>query len=464
MNTTAARWAAASTIATDDALVGDLFDSARLGLPGMIAANGVADYGMLEYGSQVVRDAANTMLGLLHAGQFDLAHAVAQHVLKDMVRDQGAAMIDNKFDEPDREELDQMGELMHALKAYRDWTGDDSLVRQYRAKLLALIERPLGKKFRDATGMVHNRREFWERTLDDGYELAYQTYMVLGLRDAAELAEPLGAADRADRWRAEADRILQAMLADPKCPLVADGRLIKRRTLDGRRVEHIPRRGVADDVPGKTESVHLAEPDATMALPLAYGLVDPRSPLARKTLDHLESLWNTRWFGGGYGRYNPSAEWDQPGPWPFATCFIMRAQHEAGQLDRSRRALEWLRGIPGGRTGAWPEEIPVVRSTVPGILPWNAAEVSLFVVRHWLGVRFEGERVVLRPALYPHSGPVKADLRFRQGRLRLEISGPGPIEFAELDGRRLEPDRDGAVRLPADLQGGRVVLHMKLRG
>jgi len=48
------------------------------------------------------------------------------------------------------------------LKSYRDWTGDESLVRNNRAKLLALIERPLQPIFRDDTGMVHNRREFWE--------------------------------------------------------------------------------------------------------------------------------------------------------------------------------------------------------------------------------------------------------------------------------------------------------------
>ena len=184
-------WNATSSVTTGDALVQDLFNNVRFGLPGMVSDNGVADYGMLEYGSQVVRDASNTMLGLLHLGQFELARAGFEHILNYMVRDQGAAMIDNKFDAPDREELDQMGEPVHALKAYRDWTGDDSLIRQYRAKLLALVERPLGPAFRDASGMVHNRREFWERTLDDGYEAAYQTYLVLGLRDAAELAEPL---------------------------------------------------------------------------------------------------------------------------------------------------------------------------------------------------------------------------------------------------------------------------------
>ena len=227
-----------------------------------------------------------------------------------------------------------------------------------------MIERRLRPEFRDATGMVHNRREYWERILDDGYELAYQTYVALGLRDAAELAEPLGAEDRAATWRAEADRIQHAMLSHPTRALVEDGRLIKRRGVSGQRVKNVPGWG-KPDTPGRSEGTHLAEPDATMALPVALGLVDARSALARKTLDELEPLWNARWFGGGYERYHSSAQGDQPGPWSFASCFILRAQHEAGLFDRSRRTLLWLNSVQGGRTGAWFEEIPVTRSWAP---------------------------------------------------------------------------------------------------
>ena len=43
------------------------------------------------------------------------------------------------FDPPDLEQFDQMGELMHILKAYRDWTGDDSILRQNRERLIAMI-------------------------------------------------------------------------------------------------------------------------------------------------------------------------------------------------------------------------------------------------------------------------------------------------------------------------------------
>ena len=141
----------------------------------------------------------------------------------------------------------------------------------------------------------------------------------------------------------------------------------------------------------------------------------------------------------------PERQGDQPGPWSFASCFILRAEHEAGLFDRSRRTLEWLNSVQGGRTGAWFEEIPVTRSSAPksGILPWTSGEISLFVVRHLLGVGFDGRTLVIKPALYPHSPPVNADLRFRASRLKLRITGAGSIRFAEVNGRRVETDAQG---------------------
>ncbi len=459
---TRAQWSRASSVATADATVQQIFDKARLGLPGMVAENGVMDAGMFEYGAQWVRDSSNTLLGMTHAGQFELAERGFRHILDDMVDAEGKTMISGGFETADREQFDQMGELIHALKAYRDWTGDDSLIRTYRSKLLAMIERPLRPEFRDATGMVHNRREFWERMLDDAYELAYQTYLVVGLRDAAALADALGAPDHAARWNLEAERTRQAMLSHPTRALVAEGRLIKRRSVSGQWVRHIRSFSALADVPLNTEQTHLAEPDATMALPIALGLVDARSKLARNTLDSLEGLSSARWFGGGYERYHSSGQGDQPGPWPFASCFILRAQHEAGLFDRSRRTLEWLNTVQGGRAGAWFEEIPLARSQMAtaGILPWTSGEVSLFVVRHVLGVRFDGQTLVLKPSLFPGSPPLTANLRFRKGRLQLEIPGPGAVEYAEVDGQRFDAGPDGAVRLPATFVGGKVVFYV----
>ena len=458
---TAGFWATVSSISTRDRTVREIFDKARFGLTGMIAPDGTMDGGLLEYGAQWVRDSSNTALGALHAGHFEAARNVLQHMLSKMISRDGVTMIGENFDAPDLEQFDQAGELFHLLRCYRDWTGDDSLIRQYRDLLLTVVERPLKPQFRDHTGMVHNRREFWERTLEDGYELAYQTYVILALCEAAELASSLGAEDRAPRWRAEADSIQQAMLTHPERALVRHGRLIKRRNVTGAVADDtagFP--GFAPDVPLKTEHAHRLMPDASMALSIALGIVPARSELARHTLDDLEGLWNARWSDGGHDRYHTSGQPDQPGPWPFATAFIMRAEHDAGNYERSRRALDWLNTCQGGRAGLWFEEIPSTRAQSPhnGLIPWTSGEMALFVVRHYLGVSFEHGALAIRPALYPGSPPVRADLRFRQGRLRLEVSGSGSVNSAQVNGKKVKPGKDGILRLPADFAGGTVVI------
>jgi hypothetical protein len=77
-----------------------------------------------------------------------------------------------------------------------------------------------------------------------------------------------------------------------------------------------------------------------------------------------------------------------------------------------------------------------------------------------LGVRFEGEALVLKPTLFPSSPPVRADLRLRQSRLRLILPGAGPPASAQVNGKALKADTDGAFRLPADLVGGTVVFEL----
>ena len=452
---------ASSSITTDDAVVRELFDKARFGLPGMVADNGAMDAGIFEYGGQWVRDTSNTLLGMVEAGHFELARRGFEHVLNDMITDDGKTMIFGGFDDPDREQFDQMGELIHALKAYCDWTGDDSLLREHRAKLLAMIGRPLRPEFRDATGMVHNRREFWERISGRRLRVGLSNLRGAGAARRRRACRPAGRRgprrSLAGRGRSNAAR--DALASVPR----AGGRRPADQTTRHQwpMGEKRPRLGQARRAgPDRRDRIW---PSRTRRWPCPshWGWWTPEVALARKTLDELEPLWNARWFGGGYERYHPSAQGDQPGPWPFASCFILRAQHEAGLFDRSRRTLEWLNTRPGRACGAWFEEIPLTRSSAPksGILPWTSGEISLFVVRHLLGVRFEQGALVIRPALYPHSPPVSADLRFRQGRLKLRISGSGPIRFAEVDGRRVEPDAQGALRLSPEFTGGSIVLH-----
>jgi hypothetical protein len=467
LTATRASWSRMSAITTEDSLVRSLFNNARYALPGMVGSIGKMDAGMFEYGDQWVRDGSNVALGLIHAGNFELARTLLTFLLSDLLSDEGNAISSGAFDNPDREEYDQMGELVHALKSYRDWTGDSQLIMNFRAKIIALIERPIQARYRDSTGMVHNRREYWERTFDDGYELAYQTFIIRGLRDAADLAHLLGVPEKAPYWRAQADIFQQAMLHHPSRSLVDKGMLIKRRNVDGTFANFIPG-PPADfkrDDPAATEAYRRLNPDASSVLPIVLRVVDPRSSLARNTLDKLEEIWNARWDFGGYERYHSSSQQDQPGPWTFATSSIARAQLDAGLYTRSRRSLEWLLNVQGGNAGAWFEEVPVIRSQIPtaGIVPWTSAEATLLAVRHWLGLSFDGDDLVLRPALFPGHGGCKADLRFRSSRLKIEIDKPGDVRYALVNGRKMLPDRDGSLRVPAGMLSGNVEITVQTK-
>lgn len=457
---TARKWQNSNSITTNDELIKNLFDVCRFILPGYISDEGKMDAGIFEYGNQWVRDASNTALGVIHIGEFELAREVLSNILKNMITDNGTTMISDQFTNPDLEQFDQMGEFMHAMKSYIDWTADTSLISVYKKKIVTMIERPLLPIFRDSTGMVHNRREFWERTFDDGYELAYQTWLIQGLRDAADLATYLDAQEKAAFWRTEADKILNSMLTNASRKLVDNNHLIKRRNINGAIVDTIKFKGWKPGAPAKVESLSRLMSDATLALPIALQLIDTKSELATNTLKELEKLWNRRWSLGGYDRYNTSSQGDQPGPWTFATTFIMRAQHEAGQFDMSRRSLQWLYNNAGGRTGAWLEEIPLIKSQecCSGLLPWTTAEVSYFIVHHLLGIKFIGDQMRIKPALYQTSSPLKANLRYRSGRINIEINGTKEVKYAIVNGKKIKADKNGYVSIPKNFESGDIQL------
>ncbi len=440
-----------STISTSDNLIGSLYRNASFALPGLVSSNGRMDAGVFEYGNQWVRDGSNVAMGLIYSGCFESARGLLNYILSDLVSEEGTTAIAGGFDAPDREQFDQMGVLMNALKLYYDWTGDQSLITTYRKRILALIERPMNPVFRDSTGMVHNRREFWERTFSDGYEMVYQVYMIQGLRCASDLAGVLGVPERGSEWKKQADIILQAMLHHPTRALVDQGALIKRRNVNGEIADLSEgrRKTGKNDAPVPTEYYHRLNPDATYAIPVLLGIIDPLSDLARLSLDKLELIWNSRWNMGGYERYHSSSQEDQPGPWTFGTAFIARAQHDAGFKDRSRRSLEWLYTIQGGNSGAWFEEIPINRSQVRscGIVPWTSAEVTSFVVRHWLGVKIIGDELIIKPNLYSNTQNVSTDLRFRQERLKIQIDCNGKKQVLKVNGKALIPNEEGEYKI-----------------
>ena len=221
-----------------------------------------------------------------------------------------------------------------------------------------MLERTFRPEFRDQTGMVHNRREFWERTFDDAYELAYQTYLVLGLRDAAALADLARGQCRALARRSRSHP--KGDVRSDRPGLVENGHLIKggASTANGAGVSvRRLRRRCADENGARTSG----RPGRQRRCPLPSDCC-PASAWPANTLDELEKLRDGRWFGGGYERTIPAANAISPALGRLLPVLSCAHSTRRRSLGRSRRTLEWLNTVQGGRTGAWLEEIPLLRS------------------------------------------------------------------------------------------------------
>ena len=413
-------------------ILNHLFTLSKNQLQASISQTGFMDASIWQYNLEWVRDQANVVMGLTVSGQFELAGTMLDRMLRKFVTDDGDTVDSGKTRPPEETELDQNGVLLLALRTYVDWTGDIELVKQYWQKICSVAEFPLKDVFVHApSGLLHNVREYWERHaaygVVDGVELAYQMYVSIGLDCAACLARIIDKEETALKWEKAAGRLKQAMLSDERFSLVKEGHFIKRRKVDGDvqsqlvlpPVINFPATGpLAEDI------THLLDPDASVALPIALGFIDPKSGLAKNTLLELEKLWNMNWDFGGYSRYHISSEPDSPGPWPFASLFIAQAYFEAGDDQKVWRVLNWLNSLPGSQAGAW-FEFYGRRQTPPcppiGIIPWTWAEVLKFFIHHLLGIRPQWDTLSIRPRLLAEIEKIETIVRIRNIKLYLTI-------------------------------------------
>jgi hypothetical protein len=459
-----AYWGALAECHTTDPDLDHLFQAARNQLPTAVDRYGRMDGSIWQYNLEWVRDQAHVAEALVRLGDTGKARTILARLLDEFVSPNGDTVDSGTRRDPEDVELDQNGELLAALGTFVDWTGDVDLVRSRWDKVRALATFPLGEDFRHRpSGLLHNRREYWERHrvhgIQDGFELLSQFFVALGLDRAAGLAELLGEVEDAAKWGKAAAELRVALLEASRWRMVEEGHLIKRRGIDGawqRTVEVASRDGLPPGIPLLEPGPHHLDPDASAALPIAYGFIDPRGELALGTLAHLEELWNQRWEGGGYGRYHASSEPDSPGAWPFPSLFIARACVEAGEDEKVWRILRWLRSTSGGRAGAWFENHgPRISPPYPqvGIPPWTWAEMITLFVHHLLGVRPDPEGVTLRPRLLEGLGGMEASVSVRNCRLRLAVKPLGGREeqgawVSQGQTREWQPWGDEGVRLP----------------
>jgi hypothetical protein len=369
---------------------------------------------------------------LVLAGHHAMARNLLIRLFHEFVTEHGDTVDSSQKRHYDEVELDQNGILIYALKQYVCWTGDFGIIKELWDKIKITAEFPLQDYFRHALSrLLANQREYWERHsvhgIEKGIELAYQFWVSLGLSAAASLARTISNEREALRWEREAARIKTAMLNDPQFKLVDERGFIKRRRVDGTVQETItalPEAALPDAVPLSKKGKHFLNPDTSVAQPIAFGFIDPESPIAKATMKNLEILWNQAWEDGGYGRYHVSSEPDSPGAWPFPSLFLARAYLEMGEVEKVWRILNWLNTIPGSKSGSW-FEFYGQRLAPPfpqvGITPWTWAEMLLLLVHHIVGIEPELDYLRIRPRLLPGIDQIEGQFPFREKQLNFKI-------------------------------------------
>jgi hypothetical protein len=465
-------WIARNSFRTGHDDLDHLFGLSRSGLRAMLARSGKRDSGTWMYNMEWVRDDVMVVIALLQSGMVTEAKTLITKLLEKSVGPDGRTFESSRWAGFDYTELDQNGELLYALWTYAAWTGDMDFVKSYWTRITQVASFPLQERFRDGeSGLMHNRREFWERNdsfgVEDGYELTYQFWVAFGLSHAAELADAIGAPE-GKSWREAAAGIRESMLTHPKFRLVEEGHFIKRRTRDGRwqrfMIPPVPAR-MPPGSPLARNAKPACEPDLGSVIPVMYGFVEPESGIALGTLRDCETLWSQAWDFGGYPRYNTESEPDPPAPWPLATLFMARAYAEAGNWPKFWQCMTWVRTIHGGLSGGWFERYgPSITPPAPPVcvIGWAWAEITSLIVNHVAGVRPGLGALTVRPRLPEGVDRLSGSFAVRGRACTLSVRRTKNAPSARVNGKSV-PLSKGSVTIPnGDLLPGGTAIEMEI--
>ena len=137
----------------------------------------------------------------------------------------------------------------------------------------------------------------------------------------------------------------------------------------------------------------------------------------------MDTIWNQRWEGGGYPRYNVTGEDNPPAPWPLASMLVARASAAAGEYARVWKILEWLDGV-AGLSGSWFERC--AQSITPpmppvGVVGWTWYEIINFCSHHIAGLRPDIDALVLKPRLPDRMDTLVATHLVRGSHVHLRV-------------------------------------------
>jgi hypothetical protein len=468
---TSEEWKKRSTFVSGIPLLDRLYSVSRTELKSVISRTGRMDAGTWMYNMEWLGDHAMASESLLRAGFVAEARLLIEKNLRDSIGPDGRTIESGRFFGYDYTEIVQNGIMMFAVWNYVCWTGDTRLLRKYWPKIRLCGDFPLEKYFLDPkTHLVHNKREFWERSdshgIEDGFELAYQFWVSFGLGKGAALARLVGDGSAAERWETASRAMQETMFRDPVFRFIEDGHLIKRRTRDGRwQKEAVPpdRGKLPPGSPIALEEHSLLDPDTITVLPILFEMIPPDSPLSSETLRWVDRIWNQRWEGGGYPRYNVTGEDNPPAPWPLASMLVARASAAAGEYDRVWRVLEWL-DRTAGRSGSWFERY--AQSITPpmppvGVVGWTWYEIINFCSHHVAGIRPDIDALTVKPRLPDRVATVQASHVIRGAAVHLALRRGTGIPRATVNGNEV-PVKEGAITIPYPRRGSTLTMEFSL--
>ena len=450
-------WKVKSSFRTGNDTLDHLFNVSRTCLRSTIARSGKMDGGTWMYNMEWLGDQILAMEGLLRSGNVDLARTMFENTLRRYIGPDGRTIESGRWFGYEYTEVNQNGVMLYGAWLYYCWTGDLAILQKNWDRIKLCGDFPLQSYFvHPESGMVHNKREFWERSdshgVQDGFELAYQFWVSFGLQRGAELAEKVGDSATAQRWIAASKRMKQSALEHPRFRLVEDGHLIKRRTIDGTWQKHFvpPNRSrMPAGSPLAVNEQPQSEPDTITAYPILFAWVDPQSELARNSLSWVDRLWNQNWSTGGYPRYNTTSEDNPPAPWALASMLVARAYAESRNSEKAWRVLQWLRDVHGGLSGGWFERYgQSITTPMPpvGVVGWIWYEIIAFSVYHVAGFRPEMDKIIIHPWLPDPVAQVQTRQTVRGAIINLSVTRDAGRKKAIIDGKPV-PLREGRLEL-----------------
>lgn len=448
-----AYWQGTNFLRVGDEQLDDFFCAMRAGIRAAAGRTGEVNAGIWGFNDEWVRDSSLFCVGAILSGQVELARSILDHLIRERFNEEGIAFGESRFYEPRHHEPDQNGELLYALWLYWVHARDDSLIHNHWTRLVRIAEFPIGPRFWvSEANMIKSERDIRERDrerhgLEEGFELAYQMWVSLGLRKGADMADHVGDEARARQWRQRAELMWDAALHHPRYRLVENGYFMKRRLLDGsfqrqtRTIPYVHR--ISEETvrlyPRNLDRDGELEPDHSEVYPIALGMIDPQSALAQRTLRRMEQLWNQEWDFGGYPLQHAGSEPTKLGAHTLPWQVITQAALLARDYDTVRRNLDYFLETPEGRGYAWWEyrDADPALQIDHGITSWFIyAEPMTFFIHDLLGYRPGPTDITIWPHLLPEMNKVQARLRCGEHWLHLQLHNGGPVvQRATVDGR-----------------------------